>query len=579
VSRLLVAQRALTVPGWAKDELSRKAQSIPSLDLRFAESKSLVDATTGSNLVTFTRASSGTFVGSDGLIKTAVTNQLLRSEEFGTTWSQYLITSLTSNSTIAPNGTLTGDTVEYSADAFADINQSAAFIVNGLTYTLSVWARAASGTSRFRFKYWNGSAGVYSSAIDISETWQRYTYTFTATATSAGANVGFANTSAATRSTVFWGAQLEQSSSVGEYIPTTSTINSAPRFDHNPTTGESLGLLVEEQRTNLLLQSEDITTTWTNSNSTDSANTATAPNGTTTADTLIPNNGATDGLIRQDISGLADSTTYTFSVFLKTAGLANLSAQFFSKSNTFHGSRIFNTSDGTFSGSDFVGTSSVVAYPNGWYRLIFTNLGSGTGATTPNVRLVCTSTGNGTSGIYIWGAQLEAGAFPTSYIGPTTTAAVTRAADVASITGSAFSGFYNQTEGTVFTEYRDPGVSGSNRYPWITSDGTANNRIGFFVSGTTTINNRHVVGGTFSSPGTLNTVLNIRNRHAIAAAVGFCNAASNGTLATASAPASMPNVSQLSIGAFNSTEFLNAPVARITFWPQALPSRLQAITQ
>jgi hypothetical protein len=65
VSRLLVAQRALTVPGWAKDALWRRAQAIPSLDLRFADSKSLVDATTGSNLVTFTRASSGTYVDSD----------------------------------------------------------------------------------------------------------------------------------------------------------------------------------------------------------------------------------------------------------------------------------------------------------------------------------------------------------------------------------------------------------------------------------------------------------------------------------------------------------------------------------
>jgi hypothetical protein len=58
-----------------------------------------------------------------------------------------------------------------------------------------------------------------------------------------------------------WGAQLEQSATVGEYIPTTSTINSAPRFDHDPTTGESLGLLVEEQRTNLLLRSEEFGTT------------------------------------------------------------------------------------------------------------------------------------------------------------------------------------------------------------------------------------------------------------------------------------------------------------------------------
>jgi len=58
----------------------------PSLDLPFADEKSLVDATTGSNLVDFTRASSGTYVGSDGLIKTATTNLLLQSEDFSTTW-------------------------------------------------------------------------------------------------------------------------------------------------------------------------------------------------------------------------------------------------------------------------------------------------------------------------------------------------------------------------------------------------------------------------------------------------------------------------------------------------------------
>ena len=59
--------------------------------------------------------------------------------------------------------------------------------------------------------------------------------------------------------------------------------------------------------------------------------------------------------------------------------------------------------------------------------------------------------GNGTSGIYLWGAQLEEGAFPSSYI-PTTTAAATRSADVASITGTAFSGWYRQDEGTFYGE-------------------------------------------------------------------------------------------------------------------------------
>jgi hypothetical protein len=53
-----------------------------SLDLPFAKTKSLVDATTGANLVDFTRASSGTYVDSEGVIRTATTNLLLRSEEF-----------------------------------------------------------------------------------------------------------------------------------------------------------------------------------------------------------------------------------------------------------------------------------------------------------------------------------------------------------------------------------------------------------------------------------------------------------------------------------------------------------------
>jgi len=74
VSLLLVAQRALTVPGWVKDALWRRARAVPSLDLRFADNKSLVDAVTGQQLVTFTRASSGTFVDSAGTLQTAATN-------------------------------------------------------------------------------------------------------------------------------------------------------------------------------------------------------------------------------------------------------------------------------------------------------------------------------------------------------------------------------------------------------------------------------------------------------------------------------------------------------------------------
>ena len=229
----------------------------------------------------------------------------------------------------------------------------------------------------------------------------------------------------------------------------------SPRFDHsyNSATGEieSLGLLVEEARTNLLLRSEDFMNVWTLFQSSRIENTSIAPDNQLTADSLIPDVGATNGLIRQNISGLLDNTTYTFSVFLKFAGLSNISLQFFNKSDTFHGSKVLNLSNGLLSGTGFIGETSVVSYPNDWYRLIFTNLGSGTGAATPNVRVVCLSTGDGTSGLFLWGAQLEQGSFPTSYI-PTTASTVTRTADNASMTGSNFSSWYRQDEGTLVTE-------------------------------------------------------------------------------------------------------------------------------
>lgn len=285
-----------------------------------------------------------------------------------------------------------------------------------------------------------------------------------------------------------------------EVVPT-----NAPRFDHRYENGvvKSLGLLVEESRQNFLLRSEDFTTTWTNFNSTDASNTAIAPNGTTTADTLISNVGVTDGLLRQDVSGLADNTTYTLSVFLKTAGLVSVSLQFYNKANTFHGSKTLNLSTGILSGSDFVGTSSVVSYGNGWYRLILTNLGSGTGATTPNVRIISLSTGDGTSGIYIWGAQLEAGSFATSYI-PTGASTVTRNPDNVSMTGENFLDWYNPTEGTVYADTRMVGVQ-TGRYDrlWAITNSNLNlEGISIFVAGPAGVSGGYVSSITITNSAT-----------------------------------------------------------------------------
>jgi len=232
---------------------------------------------------------------------------------------------------------------------------------------------------------------------------------------------------------------------VGEYIPTTSTINSAPRFDHNPTTGESLGLLVEEQRTNLLLQSNGFDTTWTNSNSSETATAGIAPDGTNTAwelrDTLDAS--ATNHSITQTIT-FTSGTAYAFSVFAKRSTLESIALVFpAAMLGTATIGIKANLTNGTIIVTAAGATNSITAYPNGWYRVTSTMTATASGTSAMQIRTAPLSgagtgyQGDGTGTILIWGAQLEAGAFTTSYI-PTTTATVTRAADVASITEANF---------------------------------------------------------------------------------------------------------------------------------------------
>jgi hypothetical protein len=228
-----------------------------------------------------------------------------------------------------------------------------------------------------------------------------------------------------------------------------------PRFDHNPTTGESLGLLVEEARTNLALQSNQFDTTWTNSNSSETAVSGTAPDGTNTAweikDTLDAISTA-HSLIQSTSYTLG--VAYTVSCWMKAGTLTEGGVVFPASAFTTAINCRINLATGAVIFSSAAVTASTVPYANGWYRVIATATATATSAGSINIRLAnggLSYTGTGTGTILIWAAQIEAGAFATSYT-PTTGATVTRAADVASITGSNFSSWYNQTEGTVFSD-------------------------------------------------------------------------------------------------------------------------------
>jgi hypothetical protein len=579
VFRTGVAPGGALAGPWVQNSLWTRARAVPSLDLRFADNKSLVDATTGAQLVTFTRASSGTYVDSEGVIRTATTNLLLRSEEFDVTWNKPAGVTVTANTTEAPNGTQTADTLSGAINvSHNSTNLSQAITATESTsYTFSIYVKSLTSTT-FSIRLRDNTADSQSTTITPTSSWQRVSCTLTTGigATSLVARVGNANGDVA-----IWGAQLEQSATVGEYIPTTSTINSAPRFDHDPTTGESLGLLVEESRTNLILQSENLSTTWTNVNTSEAINVATAPDGTTTADKLITNNGvaSVSSYITQTVAKSAAATTYTYSVFAKTGDTGIGTVQLLAVDTALGANRattIFSTVTGTIPNpasvnGTFTNASSIITpLADGWYRcsLTFT---TGT-ETSISLRLYSRlpTTGDGSSGLL---------SFATSYI--TTTAAVTRAADVASITGSNFSSWYRQDEGTVFAEFV-PRTFAQACGLLSLDDGTTSERLQTRLS--TNGNGALVVADGGSVQANFSTVastsLNTKGRLATSFAVNSFKVSLNGGSVASDTSGTLPTVAQAVIGNAVGAFIFNGPISRIAFWPRELPeSTLQTITQ
>lgn len=382
-----------------------------SLDLRFADNKSLVDAKTGASLVTFTRASSGTYVGADGLVKSATTNEA--------------------------------------------------------------------------------------------------------------------------------------------------------RFDHNPTTGESLGLLVEEARTNLAFPSNMPTSTVQTTTGNMQANGAAqitsgvlAPDGATNGFTISGASSTTNTNGSNNVrilNVMAAAGTHTVTMWIKT-----------------------NSSSTTVTVRDATSATSIpFTTTANWTRInaTFSNTSAG------NIILLSTS---GTA-FDCFGIQVEAAAFATSYI-PTTTATVTRAADVASITGANFSSWYNQTEGTVFAEYRRLNNISAGRI-CLFSDTTANEQMR--INGSVSANIRpdwqviddgSVVANVL---GAVEVAVGATGKTAGVYKLNDFQQATNSILGTADTAATLPTLTVLNIGAneTGSGSMLNGTIKRLTYWPVRLANpTLQSIT-
>lgn len=207
----------------------------------------------------------------------------------------------------------------------------------------------------------------------------------------------------------------------------------------------------------------------------------------------------------------------------------------------------------------------------------------GTGASPSRVSLTFTPTA-GTLTLTVSGsvvnAQLEAGAFATSYI-PTVASQVTRAADAASMTGTNFTSWYNATEGTLFSEASSYDVS-SARVGFVINDGTTANRSltghgsaprGFISVGGATQMTQALASATFSN--------NTASKVSLAYLLNNGNAAANGTLGTLDTAMTIPVVTQAQIGSqvLAAASTLNGHIRRIVYYPRRLTdAELQGIT-
>jgi hypothetical protein len=224
-------------------------------------------------------------------------------------------------------------------------------------------------------------------------------------------------------------------------------------------------LLIEEQRTNLLTYSSDFSNAvWSATGLTVTSAATIAPDGSLTGQKAIPTTVSANHLFNR-LTGVTTviGTAYTTSWFAKKGEYNFCKLQLQSSAFSINSWANFNLNTGTVATVGGSGTASIVNIGNGWYRCIFSDTATANQITgTQNFVLPSDTnsviTGDGYSGIYILGTQLEQGSFPTSYI-PTTSAQVTRNADQASMTGTNFSSWYNQSQGSFYAQIDTNAIS------------------------------------------------------------------------------------------------------------------------
>lgn len=540
--------------------------------------------------ITFTRAGNATQFDSAGRLVWALANMCPRSESFGSAEWALVAGGVTKTLGVSdPNGGTAAVTLT-SLGANGGMQIGPVVAVVGQSYTVSAWIRRRTGTGQIQLRAVENA----NTNITVTSSWQRFSAAATATGTvlrigvtivTTGDEIDFA----------FPQAEPTGIDSPKAYNSTGSSASSfhGPRLDYNPATLAARGLLVEEARTNLAPVSEDLTDAVIVKAGCTISGSIASP-AVRLANRVQENSSLSEHYVGRDSMTTTAATAYTGSAFIKANQRTRAVVNFRCSTGSDTAQATFDLSNGTIALAAAVGgavtnaSATIQSVGGGWYRCTLTATTDAGVVTSLRIKLddgsTTSYTGDGASGLYVWGLQLELGAFATSYI-PTFGSTATRAAE--GPVNMATGGWFNSAAGTWGVDYIAGPVDGVNTRVMLSAhDGTDSNRVIVLRTTIGRVQTIHTLAGvsTFSPTGTVSILQGAAGKAAATYSASGKRLSADGlAIVSDSTSAAMPTLTTLTMGgnrAATAGAYHGGWISRIRYWPRAdfTDAQLQALS-